>query len=257
MGSRARNRSPSNGGPLALSGLRLLFRCSLSSDPLRLQALPVCMECLLVAFMLGDRCAPRACRETPSGPPVAPRSASSGLMCDCSLLPPSGANGPCAMLRIRTANLGGRFSPGGAFGGPGAWIRLFAKPFVPIPWCLEDDADFRCALAGFFAAASFAGSLPSIDVSISFWPAAALRGFLAGWQPSPARPSCRLGVAPPSGRRRWSRGLRLRRDRFPGALLVDEVDQRGLVVVLELLRLEAAKSERSNCYLRRMSLAPF
>ncbi|MBB4363533.1 hypothetical protein GGD65_004578 [Bradyrhizobium sp. CIR18] len=26
--------------------------CSLSSDPLRLQALPVCMECLLVALML-------------------------------------------------------------------------------------------------------------------------------------------------------------------------------------------------------------
>ena len=40
-------------------------------------------------------------------------------------------------------------------------------------------ADFRRApAAGFFAAASFAGFLPAIGISISFWPAAAFFGFL-------------------------------------------------------------------------------
>lgn len=38
---------------------------------------------------------------------------------------------------------------------------------------------FRCGLDGLFAVASFAAFLPSIDISISFWPAAAFRGFLA------------------------------------------------------------------------------
>lgn len=44
------------------------------------------------------------------------------------------------------------------------------------------QADFRCDLAaGFFAPASLAGFLPAIGISISFWPAAALRGFLEGF----------------------------------------------------------------------------
>jgi len=85
-------------------------------------------------------------------------------------------------------------------------------------------------LAGFFAAASFAGFLPSIDVSISLWPAAALRGFLAGLAAFagaaclPTGAAQRLHPVDDVGRR----GLRLGRDRFAGALQVDEVDQRGL-----------------------------
>jgi hypothetical protein len=39
------------------------------------------------------------------------------------------------------------------------------------------QADLRCLAEGFFAAVSFAGFLPAISISISFWPAAALRGF--------------------------------------------------------------------------------
>jgi hypothetical protein len=40
----------------------------------------------------------------------------------------------------------------------------------------------RCGLAdGFFAAASFACFLPAIGISISFWPAEAFFGFLAGF----------------------------------------------------------------------------
>jgi hypothetical protein len=42
----------------------------------------------------------------------------------------------------------------------------------------------RCGFAVvFLAAVSFAGFLPAIGISISFWPAAALRGFLGreGW----------------------------------------------------------------------------
>jgi hypothetical protein len=53
------------------------------------------------------------------------------------------------------------------------------------PWAARDAAslgcyaDFRCGLAaGFFVAASLADFLPAIGISISFWPAAALRGFL-------------------------------------------------------------------------------
>jgi len=56
-----------------------------------------------------------------------------GMLITPTSLPYDGANGPCAMLRIRTANLGGRFSPGWGFWGPGALIRRFANPFVPIP----------------------------------------------------------------------------------------------------------------------------
>src|ERR1700688_447333 len=45
-----------------------------------------------------------------------------------------------------------------------------------------NQADFRCDLAaGFFAAVSFACFLPAIGISISFWSAAALRGFLVGF----------------------------------------------------------------------------
>jgi hypothetical protein len=43
----------------------------------------------------------------------------------------------------------------------------------------ERHADFRCDLAaGFFAAVYFAGCLPSMGISISFWPAAAFLSFL-------------------------------------------------------------------------------
>jgi hypothetical protein len=43
-------------------------------------------------------------------------------------------------------------------------------------------ADLRRDLAaGFFVAASFAGLLPAIGISISFCPAVAFRGFLAGF----------------------------------------------------------------------------
>jgi hypothetical protein len=50
-------------------------------------------------------------------------------------------------------------------------------------------AVFRCCLAaGFFALASFAGFLPAIGISISFWPAAALRGFLPGFFGAWSRP---------------------------------------------------------------------
>jgi hypothetical protein len=53
----------------------------------------------------------------------------------------------------------------------------------------------RCGFeAVFFAAASFAGFLPSIDISISFWPLAALRGFFEGFDSF-------AGSAPPTLRR--------------------------------------------------------
>ena len=60
----------------------------------------------------------------------------------------------------------------------------------------EIQADFRCGLAdGFFAVASLAGFLPAIGISISFWPAAALRGFFAdffsGLGPRAAKHACR------------------------------------------------------------------
>src|ERR1700746_3412864 len=48
------------------------------------------------------------------------------------------------------------------------------------PGTNRGHADFLCCLpAGFFAAVSFAGFLPAIGISISLWPAAAFRGFLA------------------------------------------------------------------------------
>jgi hypothetical protein len=43
-------------------------------------------------------------------------------------------------------------------------------------------ADLRCGLdAAFFAIASFAGFSPAIDINISFWPLAALRGSFEGF----------------------------------------------------------------------------
>jgi hypothetical protein len=42
------------------------------------------------------------------------------------------------------------------------------------------QADFRCLAAGFFAAVSFC-FLPSIGISVSFWSAAALRGFFPAY----------------------------------------------------------------------------
>jgi len=84
------------------------------------------------------------------------------------------------MLRIRTANLGGRFSPGGAFGGRGHGFDSSRPHSFQSPGVSKITPTSAAPWLVFFAAASFAGSLPSIDISISFWPAAALRGFLAG-----------------------------------------------------------------------------
>lgn len=60
------------------------------------------------------------------------------------------------------------------------------------------QADLRCGLeAGLLAAASFAGFLPSIGISISRWPLAAFLGFLAGLPPSLTRlPDPRSAAAP-------------------------------------------------------------
>jgi hypothetical protein len=56
----------------------------------------------------------------------------------------------------------------------------------------------RCGFeAVFFAAASFAGFLPSIDISISFRPLAALRGFFEGFDSFAARRRRRSGAARP------------------------------------------------------------
>jgi len=66
-------------------------------------------------------------------------------------------------------------------------------------------ADLRCPRgADFFAAASFAGFLPSIGSSISFWPAAFF-GFLAGldacsWPMLARSASIRLTTLPTAGR---------------------------------------------------------
>src|SRR5882757_11162704 len=57
--------------------------------------------------------------------------------------------------------------------------------------CRNCYADLRCGLdIGFFAVVSLA-FLPAIGISISFWPLAALRGFLAGFDGL-------AGSAPPS-----------------------------------------------------------
>ncbi|MBR0851616.1 hypothetical protein JQ543_28000 [Bradyrhizobium diazoefficiens] len=94
--------------------------------------------------------------------------------------------------------------------------------------------------AGFFAAASFAGFW--IGINISFWPATTLRGFLAGlaaFAGAASRPtlcrsaSIRSTTFSPLGR---SFG----RMNLAGALLVDQVDERGLLVVLEFLGVERA-----------------
>ena len=58
-------------------------------------------------------------------------------------------------------------------------LSTFVHPAVAYP---ASKADFRRGLAaGFFAAASLGGFLPAIGISISFWPAAALRASLAGF----------------------------------------------------------------------------
>ena len=86
--------------------------------------------------------------------------------------------------------------------------------------------------------------MPAIGISISFWPAGAFFGFLAGffegsWPRRAAADALAQRVhqiddvlAP--------RTL-LRDDGFAGALLVDEIDQGGFVLVLELVRLEVAR----------------
>jgi hypothetical protein len=51
---------------------------------------------------------------------------------------------------------------------------------VATVWRRQMASNFRCGLAaGFFAVVSLAAFLPEIGITISFWPAAALRGFLA------------------------------------------------------------------------------
>jgi hypothetical protein len=58
-------------------------------------------------------------------------------------------------------------------------------------------ADLRCDLAaGFFVAASFAGFLPVIGISISFWPTDAFLDFLVGFFSALV-----AGAAPPTPRR--------------------------------------------------------
>jgi hypothetical protein len=102
--------------------------------------------------------------------------------------------------------------------------------------------DFRCAFAGFFAAASFAVFFPAIGISISFWPGAAFCDFLAGffWDSVSAAPPPTLRrSASISGRARCRREA-IRGDRLAGAFLVDQIDESGFVLVLELVRLEAA-----------------
>src|SRR5258705_4212944 len=71
----------------------------------------------------------------------------------------------------------------------------------------ELQADLRCLDAGFFAAVSLATFLPWMGISISFWPAAALRGFLAGfasdddaWSMLCRRASIRSTTFSPRGR---------------------------------------------------------
>ena len=83
----------------------------------------------------------------------------------------------------------------------------FTHSFSSDKWALR-QADFRCGLAaGFFAAASFAGFLPAIGISISFWPAgglARLLGRLLRRLGSAARRR-RSCAARPSDRRRSRR----------------------------------------------------
>jgi len=81
---------------------------------------------------------------------------------------------------------------------------------------------------GFFAAVSF-GFLPAIGISISFWPAEALRGFLTDFLRG-----LRLGrSAPDAPPQRFHQindvlaaRLLLPHDRLAGALLVDQLDER-------------------------------
>jgi hypothetical protein len=73
-----------------------------------------------------------------------------------------------------------------------------ALVFSEVTAC-TNQAVFRCCLAVGFFAVSFVGFLPSIGISISFWPAAALRGFLADFFGAVAS-----AAAPPTLRRNAS-----------------------------------------------------
>jgi hypothetical protein len=92
----------------------------------------------------------------------------------------------------------------------------------------------RCGFdAVFFVVASLPTFLPSMGISISCCPLEALQDFFAVFSCADA-PALRLhqidNVA-------GDRAIPLR-DRLAGALLVDEVDQRCFVLVLELFRLK-------------------
>ena len=156
------------------------------------------------------------------------------------------------MLRIRTANLGGRFSPGGAFGGRGHGLDSSRSHSFQSAWRLEDYADSRCALVA-FRRRFLRRLLPSFDISISFWPAAALRGFLgalaafAGAACLPTGAAQRLDQVDDVGRCRRSVGV----IGLPAHFWL----MRSISAVS--YRLEAVKSEWSNSYLRQMSLKPF
>jgi hypothetical protein len=72
------------------------------------------------------------------------------------------------------------------------FVQKLRLDFDERPGANCGQADFRCCLpAGFFAAVSFAGFLPEIGISISLWPAAAFRGFLAGFFGAFASAACR------------------------------------------------------------------
>ena len=95
--------------------------------------------------------------------------------------------------------------------------------------------------------------MPAIGISISFWPAAAFLRLLRRLLRS-------LGLGRGAADALAQRvhqiddvlalGPLLRRDRLAGALLVDQVDQRGLVVVLELVGLEAPAFWFTMCLAR-------
>jgi hypothetical protein len=99
--------------------------------------------------------------------------------------------------------------------------------------------------ASFFAAASLAGFLPAIGISISFCPAAALRAFLAGFfgasVAAAAPPPMLFRSASTRSTTFWPRGTRFRGDGLTGALLVDEIYEGGFVLVFEFIRLEMSR----------------
>ena len=91
-----------------------------------------------------------------------------------------------------------------------------------------------------FAPASLAGFLPAIGSYISFSPAAAFFGLLGPGFDTPTQRVRQVGDV--AGER-----LLLRCNRFAGALLIDEIDQSGLVVVLELARVRSNLTSGSRC----------